>query len=129
MPMSDKTLVYRFARLARNILNKHTVSNREYIGFFGTMPIVMAKLWELIVENNEDDGKLEKGAKYEHLRWALHYLKQYPKRDVMTKTMMKKNERPPTRKTLTKWINYFIEELHALEEGPGSHSVGKPPSE
>ena len=33
MPMPDNALVCRFARVARNVLNQHTVSNRECMSF------------------------------------------------------------------------------------------------
>jgi len=85
---------------------------------FGAPLIVIAKTWELIAENNdENDPKIRNK---EHLLWALHYLKNYPNFAVMCKTMMKKSSfikgsTPCTEKTLRQWVRFYIHEVRALE--------------
>ena len=77
------SLVVHFETITNNILQKlpfDSVNDREMISFFGTNVIVISKLWELIINNNNDDkemlDKIE--CKKEHMLWALHFLKQHP---------------------------------------------------
>lgn len=118
MRYPDQGLVYEFSQLADDIMMMNTESfseqQRNSISFFGTEPTTIARLWELILENN--DGVLKEGAKREHLLWALHYLKQYPNFKVMRKTMKKKKvDKLVAQNTMTKWVWYFIYELRDLE--------------
>lgn len=118
--LPDILLVNDFDLLAADIAGMPRSStalvstrNKYMIEFFGVPPIVMAKAWELIVENNE---ALRQGAKKKHLLWALHYLKAYPSNKVMCKTMKLRDDKNiPDRKTLSKWVGYFIEEVCELE--------------
>lgn len=111
----DITLVKDFDVLAVEISGKDraTAAGRKRIqtSFFGAPPIVVAKLWELIVARNT----LMKGAKRQHLYWALHYMKQYPDITCMRKTMATAGKLPDE-KTVSKWVWYFISLIEDLEE-------------
>jgi len=76
---------------------------------------VIAKVWELILENNGGNKKIISNP--EHLLWALHYMKQDPNCTVLCKTI-KKNaiERSPTKKTVLKYLWFYVHEIRALEE-------------
>merc|ERR1719217_159460 len=83
------------------------------IFFFGTPAIVIAKLWELIVENN---GGGEERFSMEHLLWALHYLENAPNISVMCTTIKRNGEDCPWKRTALKWIWFYVNELAALEQ-------------
>ena len=76
--LPDVTLVNDFERLGFLMSGKRPGQlalgrKRALTSCFGAPPVVMAKLWELIVR----EGPLPKRAKREHLLWALYYLYEY----------------------------------------------------
>ena len=77
IPLPDASLVNVFEKLALDMMRctsrSEKVKRRKIVSFFGTVPLVMAKCWEYLVE----EELLEEGAKMIHLLWALHFLKDY----------------------------------------------------
>ena len=77
IPLPDASLVNVFEKLALDMMRctsrSEEVKRRKIISFFGTVPLVMAKCWEYLVE----EELLEEGAKMTHLLWTLHFLKDY----------------------------------------------------
>ena len=119
MDLPDGSLVVQFNILAKELMSKISASylchRRDVIAFFGAPIIVIAKLWELILENNDGDEKLVKIK--EHLLWALHYMKQAPHFSVLCKTLKKNSSNTcPTRKTVSKWIWFYVNEICELQE-------------
>ena len=91
------------------------IHKRDITCFFGAPTIVIAKLWELILANN--DGNENKISNKEHLLWALHYMKQSPNFEVMCKTMKKDSkERCPAKGTVMKWVWFYVNEIKELED-------------
>lgn len=119
MALPDEALLVQFNILAKDVMTRISASfychRRDVVAFFGAPTIVIAKLWELILENN--DGDTNRTSNKEHLLWALHYMKQSPNISVLCKTLKKSSSKvSPTRKTVSKWIWFYVNEINALEE-------------
>ena len=80
MAMPSPELVLEFNNLVCAIMKREKKGRSEkvrikrIVSHFGAPPIVMAKLWELLIEF---DAVADDGAKKVHLLWALYYLKEY----------------------------------------------------
>jgi hypothetical protein len=79
MPMPQAGLVLDFAKLCYETMGQthagsEKIRTRRVIAFFGAPPLVIAKLWELPVENA---GSWPKGTSRKHLLWGLHLAKVY----------------------------------------------------
>ena len=80
---------------------------RDVISFIGAPTIVIAKIWELILQNNDGNKKIISNS--EHLLWALHYMKESPNLTVLWKTMKKNAQKSPTKKTVLKWVWFYVQ--------------------
>eukprot|EP00531_Pseudo-nitzschia_arenysensis_P013631 CAMPEP_0116148030 /NCGR_PEP_ID=MMETSP0329-20121206/18105_1 /TAXON_ID=697910 /ORGANISM="Pseudo-nitzschia arenysensis, Strain B593" /LENGTH=179 /DNA_ID=CAMNT_0003644067 /DNA_START=272 /DNA_END=811 /DNA_ORIENTATION=+ len=94
--------------------NSYELRQSDIISFFGCPMVVVAKLWDLIIENNDWDESAM--SKKEHLLWALHYMKQSPNTNVMRKTFQKVGRNPPCKKTVLKWVWFYVNQISELEE-------------
>jgi hypothetical protein len=74
------------------------------------------ELWGWAIKLKLDMGLDESGMRRTHLLWALHYLKQYPDRTCMRKSISFPGAKLPDGKTISKWVWIFIEALRELEE-------------
>ena len=118
MSLPPESLLVQFNMIAKDVMCKLSRSfdshKRDVVCFFGAPTIVIAKVWEMILENN--DGNRGTISNKEHLLWALHYMKQSPNFEVMCKTIKKSNHKSPTKKTVMKWVWFYVNEIRALEE-------------
>ena len=118
LPLPDEGVLIQFNMIVKDVIEKLSSNygcyRRDVISFFGIPTIVIAKLWEMILENNNGDVKII--SKKEHLLWALHYMKQSPNITVLCKTMKRNYAKSPTKKTVIKWIWFYVNEIAALEE-------------
>jgi hypothetical protein len=115
MEFPDAAAVFEFEKVACEIMGKNTnyggsadVRKRRILSFFGVPPLVMAKLWELLME--ECGGPWPRQTNKKHLLWALHLMKVYS-----TETVMASNVGCPDEKHYRRWAWLFIEELTNLE--------------
>ena len=120
MPFPADTLLIQFNSIAKDVMKKMSGSydshRRDMVTFFGAPTIVIAKIWDLIVANNIRNGNENKISNKEHLLWALHYMKQAPNFTVLCKTMMANTNKCPTKKTVLKWVWFYVREIQALED-------------
>ena len=119
MSLPVDSLVVQFNMIVKDVMCKMSHSfvshRRDVISFFGTPTIAIAKIWELILQNNDGNRKIVSNP--EHLLWALHYMKQSPNITVLCKTIKKNSvKRSPTKKTVLKWLWFYVKEIRALEE-------------
>ena len=119
MPLPADSLLVDFNIVAKDVMDKVNGSfeshRRDIIEFFGAPVIVIAKLWELIWNNNcEATQRLIR--KKEHLLWALHYMKQAPNFTVLCKTIKMNAKKSPTKKTVLKWVWFYVREISALQD-------------
>ena len=118
MPLPDESVMVQFNMIAKDVMSKLSRSfdshKRDVVSFFGAPTIVIAKLWELIFENNGFNKRIIYNK--EHLLWALHYMKQSPNFQVLCKTIKKSNQRSPTKKTVLKWVWFYVNKIKSLEE-------------
>ena len=109
MAFPDESLLVQFNLVAADVMNKLSGSfeshRSDIISFFGAPMIVVAKLWQLILANNDWNEKLISNK--EHLLWALHYMKENPNFTVLCKTMMKNGRKCPAKKTVIKWVWFY----------------------
>jgi len=118
MPLPPGNLLVHFNIIAKDVMSRLSRSldshKRDVISFFGAPTIIIAKIWEMILKNNDGDEKALSNK--EHLLWALHYMKQKPNFEVFRKTITKQNQnRSPTKKTVMKWVWFYVNEIRALE--------------
>ena len=77
MAMPDPALVLEFDNLACSLMKRQkqgqseTARIKRITAHFGAPPLVIAKLWELLIQHHIMTHRL---AKKHHLLWALHYL-------------------------------------------------------
>jgi len=82
--------------------------------FFGVPPIVIAKTWELIEENETLPDR--RYARKKHLLWALHYMKQYPDLNTLSTTVKFDDDvKRPAPKTVTKWVWILVSAIANLD--------------
>ena len=93
-------------------------NRRDCVTYFGAPVIVIAKLWELIQENNEKESEEVRHCleNKECLLWAMHFMKNRPNITAMCKTMKKENKKCCTEKTMRKWMWTFLDELESLQD-------------
>ena len=71
-------------RIGRDIQNKSGLGSgsaweeRSFREFFGTSPVIILNLWCLLSNHDMSPGE----GRIEHLMWALHFLRAYPKEGV-----------------------------------------------
>jgi hypothetical protein len=111
MPLPDAGLVWEFEQLAcelmkRRMTGSRKVRHRRIIAFFGAPPLVMAKVWELLMEV---DGPWPNTTTKKHLLWGLHMMKVYASEEVLSANVGAIDE-----KTYRKWSKLFILELSYL---------------
>jgi hypothetical protein len=114
MPLPEAKLVIEFSKLASETMrrtykffsNSEKVRNRRIVAFYGAPALVMAKLWELLMEGT---GPWTNQTKKVHLLWALHLAKVYSSESVLSASVGS-----PDEKTYRKWAWLFLEELAAL---------------
>jgi hypothetical protein len=105
-----------FELLGRSITKctVHSFHNkrREFVTSFGIPPIVMAKIWEMILENGTSPNPK---MKEKHFMWGLYFLKVYPGMKIMGASVKQDTElRKPNEKTVHKWIWIAIEAISDL---------------
>ena len=102
MELPSIGVVNAFAVLMRSVILKvkgsHSDQKKDIIQFYGAPTIVLCKVWELIIENNDDGMIFNK----EHLLCALHFLKNRPNFRVMCKSIAKAGKKAPTEKNIAK---------------------------
>jgi hypothetical protein len=111
MVMPDPMLVVQMEQLSLAILDRRNTGsrqmlNRKIVEFFGVPTLVMAKVWELLVEYR---GPLPNGSKKCHLLWTLHFLKTYS-----SSTALGKGVNCVSPKTFQYWTLFIIFELKEL---------------
>jgi hypothetical protein len=111
MPLPDAELIIEFSKLACEMMRKpytgsDKIRNRRIVSFFGAPALVIAKLWELLMEKA---GPWPIGAKKKHLLWGLHLAKVYASEAVLSS-----NVSAPDEKTFRKWAWLFLTELASL---------------
>ena len=76
----NPSLVVEFDALACRFLNRRTIGGsekekkRDFKASFGALPTAMARIWELLIE----EDLLPYGCKKIHLLWCLYFMKTYP---------------------------------------------------
>ena len=112
LDMPDPKLVLEFEDLAFKIMRREKfgrserIQNKRIVSHFGAPPVVLAKVWELLVDNVD----MDRGAEKKHLLWTLHSAKQYSTEST-TCTMINVQDE----KTLRKWKKHFFEYVAFLE--------------
>jgi hypothetical protein len=116
LPMPDVALAFEFEKLTLLMLGRTyggsaKIRMRRICETFGVPPIVMAKLWELLIEH-QDEWPI--GLAKHHLLWSLHKLKDYGCESTMVKTVSM-NAYPVDEKTFRKWTKEVIMALQELK--------------
>ena len=124
--MPSEALTATFDLLATDMMNAKKLSestrNKRMIARFGTMPIVVAKIWELIDEEGITSEKLDgkkvtDKAKPKHLLWALNFMKENSTIAAMGSSVkMRSDKKEPSENTLIKWIWIFQHAMWSLKE-------------
>ena len=115
VPMPNGNLVAEFERICCNILewpyenNSVNYRKRKMISSFGVLPIVMAKAWELMMENLSTD-EWPRGWRKKHLAWTYHRMHIYSNKGAMCSSMKCNSEN-----TFRKWTDHFLKQLSSLE--------------
>jgi hypothetical protein len=83
MSLPNAELILEFEGLACNIMNcpragSEKIRKRRTVAFFGAPVLVIAKVWELLMENG---GPWPIPTKKHHLLWTLHMAKVYATTD------------------------------------------------
>jgi hypothetical protein len=116
MAFPAAALVVDFEKLACRIMGKRCdgaartslgIRNRRILSFFGVPALVMAKLWELLMEHG---GPWPHLTRKKHLLWALHLKKVHS-----TETVLASNVGCADEKNFRTWAWLFIEELACSE--------------
>jgi hypothetical protein len=121
MPVPD------FEALARDIQNRAThrvgaatTETRHFREFFGTIVLVVEKVWELL----ERDSLLPEGGRPKHLLWALHFMKVYPKQTSPGCSAVGASAGAVNPKTHRKWVWVYIDAVANLDDiVVSNHSV------
>jgi len=75
MTLPDQSTVVKFNIIAKDVMNRLSGSfqshRRDVVNYFGAPIIVIAKIWELILANNNADNQTTVISNKEHLLWAL----------------------------------------------------------
>ena len=113
LKMPDASLVDEFERLACLMMNRKfggssKLRNRRIKAKFGAPPLVLAKCWELIIEDPMHD-KIQK----QHFMWAMNLLKEYPP-EANASSRCTVDGKSVDEKTYRKWAWRLIEELALL---------------
>ena len=118
MSLPPGNLLIQFNLACKDVMHKLSgtfdTHRRDVVTYFGAPPIVIAKIWELILENNGWDKEIVSNK--DHLLWALHYMKQAPNITVLCKTMQKNGRKMSSKKTVLKWVWFYVNEIQALED-------------
>jgi hypothetical protein len=113
MPLPRAELVIEFGQLSCEIMRKRykgcseKIRSRRIKSSFGAPPLVIAKLWELLMEKA---GPWPQRAEKKHLMWALHLAKVYSSESDLSSFVD-----CPEEKTYRKWAWMFLEGLASLE--------------
>ena len=115
MGLPPENLLISFNMIVKDVMDKLSGSynshRRNVVEFSGSPTIVIAKVWELIVENNDGSVELNK----EHFLWALHYMKECPNFAVLCTTMKNSRRGSPCKNTVLKWVWFYVYEIRELE--------------
>jgi hypothetical protein len=111
MPLPEAELVIEFSKLAcemmwRTYNASEKIRTRRIKSFFGAPALVIAKLWELLMEKA---GPWSTLTRKQHLLWALHLAKVYASQAVISS-----NVGAPDEKTYRKWAWLFLDGLVSL---------------
>jgi hypothetical protein len=118
LSMPDAKLVSEFELLALRITkwNRGWSTQKkelEVITNFGVPAVVIAKVWEMIQEEETSPNlKMKK----KHYMWGLYFLKVYVDMNKMGSCVVEAGDNRPDEKTVYKWIWVAIEAISELED-------------
>jgi hypothetical protein len=111
MSLPDAELILEFEGLACDIMKRsragsEKIRRRRIVAFFGAPALVIAKVWELLMEKG---GPWPTGTAKKHLLWTLHMAKVYATTEVLSSSVG-----TPDEKTFRKWVKIFLFEISDL---------------
>lgn len=111
MTLPEAELILIFSKLSCETMGKsysgsEKIRTRRIISFFGVPPIVIAKIWELLMEHAQP---WPRGTCKKHLLWALHLAKVYASETVLSSNVGCIDE-----KSYRKWAWLFLDALASL---------------
>ena len=125
LSMPSHELSGQFDLLVSDMMNCGKLGSKgqqkKMMACFGTLPMVAAKIWELIDEEGCTNDKHLKGkpvtskAKPQHLLYALLFLRTYETLSCMGAFLkVQKDKKEPDENTISKWIWVFIEAMYSI---------------
>ena len=95
-----------FKQIGDAIVGRNTTGNlRTFLAFFGISPLLIFRLWRLIVEESNQECITPK-----HLMWTLLFLRCYSREEELATRI------GVTEKTMRKWVWIVISKLGRIKK-------------